>query len=229
MTSREQASTDPADTRHLHAGDRITMGEFAAHLDAAGVWLRQLAVAGERPDVPVELEDMLARIDRLAQDLKEMAGTAAEVDNTITDERPLAPGFRDEPWGAAAFGADPDRTRYGKTLSTVLTYRQILSLARSDTPWAAEQARPGISYLAGLEGLPDLDRWESKRGTARRAAERESRITAQVLRESCDSCGAAAGKNCSTRTGRLTEAAHQPRRKAAVATIEAQEAAGTPE
>ncbi|MET8146463.1 hypothetical protein ABZU32_39655 [Sphaerisporangium sp. NPDC005288] len=52
-----QTSTDAERTEHLRAGARITLDQLAVHLDAAAVWLRQVAIAAETPAVPVELGD----------------------------------------------------------------------------------------------------------------------------------------------------------------------------
>ncbi|ONF73922.1 hypothetical protein AVR91_0204110 [Amycolatopsis keratiniphila subsp. keratiniphila] len=197
------------------------MEELVTHLSAAAVWLRQLAVAAERPAVPVELEQVCDELSGQASRISGLAETLAEVDNIITEERPLARTFGGtEPWGFAAYGADTDKTRYGKRLSTVLTHHQVAALARPDTPWRADQAEPGIPYLEGLDGLPELDRWESKRADKRRAAEREKRIREQTRAEPCTTCGAEPGRECQTRTGRLAEMPHQARRQAAVATID---------
>ncbi|MDB4873516.1 MAG: hypothetical protein JWL97_4520, partial [Gemmatimonadales bacterium] len=71
--SGEQMSTDPADTGHLRAGDRITLSELATELDAAAVWLRQLARAAETPLIPVELGEMCDQLDQAAERLVEKA------------------------------------------------------------------------------------------------------------------------------------------------------------
>jgi hypothetical protein len=227
MTGTQQQSTDPTDTRHLHAGERITLDELAVHLSAAATWLRQLAIAAERPAVPVELGQLCDELDGAASRLASSAETVAEIDTIISDEQPLAPTFGGtEPWGFAAYGADPDKKRFGKQLSTVLTHWQIRSLARDDRPWRADHAVEGIPYLAGLDGLPGLDRWESARAAKRRAADRERRILAQTLQEPCDTCGAQPGRECQTRTGRVAELAHQVRRRAAVATVDRAEPSG---
>lgn len=215
-----QNSTDPTDTAHLHAGERITLEELSTQLSAAAVWLRQLAIAAERPSVPVELDEVCRDLDRMADELARVGGHIAEVDAIIVDGKPLARTFGSEPWGAAAHGLDPDKTKYGKRLSTVLTHHQIVALARPDSPWRADQAEPGVPYLKGIAGLPGLDRWESQRGAKRRAKEREQRIFAQTRLESCPSCGAEPKGECRTKTGRLAEVSHRPRRQAAIATID---------
>ncbi|SEB43861.1 hypothetical protein SAMN04489727_1749 [Amycolatopsis tolypomycina] len=216
-----QHSTDPADTAHLHAGDRITLEELATHLSAAAVWLRQLGIAAERPAVPVEFNQLCEELGTVGNRLAGLAETVAEVDAIITEERPLARTFGGtEPWGFAAYGVDPTQTKYGKRLSTVLTHHQIKALTRSDAPWRADHAEPGVSYLDGLDGLPGLGTWESKRAAERRAAEREQRIREQTRNESCTTCGAQPGRDCQTRTGRLAEMPHQGRRQSAVATID---------
>lgn len=221
-----QTSTDPTDTSHLRAGDRITLEELAVQMSAAAVWLRQLAIAAETPAVPVELEDICDELDRSANDLARKAERVAEVNGIIADERPLHRMFNGtEPWGFAAHGVDPDKTRYGKRLSTVLTHHQISALARPDMPWRADQAAPGISYLDGLDGLPGVERWESRRGAKRRAQEREARIFQQTRQIQCPSCGAEPGRECQTKTGRVAELSHQPRRQAAVVLVDEQLAA----
>lgn len=136
MTVVEQNSTDPTSTGHLHAGERITLDELATHLSAARVWLRQLAVAAERPAVPVELGKLCDELDRMAKDLGDRAAELAKTDAVIRDERPLP------------------RTLFGSA-----------------------------------------------------------------------TCGAEPGRECRTRTGRLAELDHQPRRQKAVATIDAGDAA----
>ncbi|GHH57624.1 zinc finger domain-containing protein [Lentzea cavernae] len=220
-----QTSTHPTDTAHLHDGDRITLEELSIHLSAAAVWLRQLAIAAETPSVPVELEEFCDDLDRAANELVRKAERVAEVNGIIADEKPLHRKFNgSEPWGFAAHGADPDKTRYGKKLSTVLTHHQIVALARPDMPWRSDQTEPGIAYLDGLDGLPGLDRWESKRGAKRRAQEREQRILATTRQTPCPSCGAEPNRECRTKTGRVAELSHQPRRQAAVAHVDAAEA-----
>lgn len=216
----KQTSTHPTDTAHLHNGERITLEELAVHLSATAVLLRQLAIATERPAVPVELDELCGDLDRIADDLARKAETIAEVEAIIADEKPLARRFGSEPWGFAAYGLDPERTIYRKRLSTVLTHHQITALARPDSPWRADQAEPGISYLEGLDGLPDLDRFESQRGARRRAREREDRILKLTTELPCPSCGAEAGRSCTTKTGRVAELSHQPRRQAAVAHVD---------
>jgi hypothetical protein len=222
----QQNSTDPTDNGHLFAGERITLDELATHLSAVRVWLRQLAVAAERPAVPVELGKLCDELDRMAEDVGDRAAELAKVDAVIQDGRPLPRTMfgGNEPWGAAAHGADPDKAKYGKRLSTVLSFHQILRLAYDEMPWRADQAEPGISYLEGLEGLPGLDRWESPRAARRRAQEREQRIQAQTRQEVCPTCHAEPGGECRTRTGRLAELDHKPRRQKAVATIDAADA-----
>lgn len=220
-----QTSTEPTDTAHLHAGERITLEELAVHLSAAAVWLRQLAIAAERPSIPVELDEVCGELDRKASDLARTAEQIAEVDAIITDEKLLARKFGSEPWGFAAHGLDPDRTTYRKRLSTVLTHHQIVALARPDSPWRADQAEPGVAYLDGLDGLPGLDRFESQRGARRRAQEREQRILEQTRQLLCPSCGAEPDRDCRTKTGRVAELSHQPRRQAAVAVVDEQLAA----
>jgi hypothetical protein len=216
-----QNSTSPTDTAHLHDGERITLEELATHLSAASVWLRQLAIAIERPAIPVELDELCGDLDRAAGELARSAERIAEVDAIITDELPLARTFGSEPWGYAAHGLDPDKTKYGKRLSTVLTHHQIIALGRTDSPWRADQAVPGVAYLDGLDGLPGLDRFESQRGARRRAKEREQRILEQMLKQPCPSCGAEPDRGCKTKTGRMAELSHQPRRQAAIAAVDA--------
>lgn len=74
----EQTSTDPTATEHLRAGDRITLDEIAVHLNAAAVWLRQLAVAAETPNVPVDLgRNLCDELDSMARRSKSTARTSA--------------------------------------------------------------------------------------------------------------------------------------------------------
>lgn len=217
-----QNSTEATDTEHLHAGERITLDEVVVALSAAATWLQQVAIAAERPAVPVELEEICGDLHRTADDLTRTAKTLAEVDAVITDRTPLMRTFGKEPWGAAAHGLDRDE--FGKRLSTVLTPRQILGLARTDSPWRFEQAEPGIAYLDGLDGLPDLDRWESQRGARRRAAEREERILAETTKHACPTCQAKPDAPCKTKNGWVSDKAHQPRRKAAIAVVDGKHA-----
>ncbi len=209
---RYQASTDPADTAHLRAGDRITLTELATELGAVAVWLRQLAIAAETPAVPVELGDMCDQLDQTAADLSRKAEVIADVDQIITERRPLRPFFPTrEPWGLRAHGSDRDK--WGKRLSTVLSHRQINSLALADMPWRDEE--PGITYLDGIAGLPGLDAWESPRAARRRAAARAKAIDALARQILCPTCSAPAGRDCTTKTGRLAEQLHRPRVAAA--------------
>ncbi|MCX9193162.1 hypothetical protein C3Y87_17480 [Carbonactinospora thermoautotrophica] len=201
------------------SGERITLDQLAVDLNGAAVWLRQLALAAERPDVPIELGELCDELDRTAKHLEEMSQVIAEVDRIITERVPLKPFFPGrEPWGARAHRADPDRQTWPKRLSTVLTHWQIRSLAREDMPWRDEE--PGIPYLDGLAGLPDLENWESPRAARRRAAERLDAIQAQALRESCERCDAGPGQPCRTSTGRLAEAYHRPRIHRATAVVD---------
>ncbi|MGW3346766.1 zinc finger domain-containing protein [Nonomuraea rubra] len=201
--------------------ERITLDDLAVQLDAVAVWLRQLALAAERPAVPVELgENVCQRLDALAKELAELGRDVAKVDIIISEQQPLRPHLHaNEPWGARAHGSD--RTEWGKRLSTVLSLRQILWLAAdANMPWRDEE--PGIPYLAGLAGLPGLEDWESPRAAARRTAERLAAIDKQALQEECDSCSAGAGKHCRTKNGRYAEAFHRPRIRAAAATVDEQ-------
>ncbi|MFG2000398.1 hypothetical protein ACGFNU_14715 [Spirillospora sp. NPDC048911] len=147
------------------------------HLNAAATWLRQLAIAAERPGVPVELGDnVCARPALFGDELARLSNDVAETDQIITDDRPLKPFLsmhNREPWGSRAYGEDP--ATWGKRLSTVLSMRQILMLAREDEePWRNNE--PGISYLDGIKDLPGIDDWVSKRAADRLARARHAAI-----------------------------------------------------
>lgn len=215
---RHQASTDPAYTAHLRAGERITLPELATEISAAAAWLRQIAIAAETPDIPVELGEMCESLDQTATDLAAKATYLADVDRIITDRVPLNPFFGGrEPWGLRAHGSD--REQFGKRLSTVLTHWQIRHLAQKDMPWRDDE--PGIPYLDGIEGLPGLEAWESTRAERRRAAEREAAIRGLTRLTVCPTCEAGSRQDCRTKTGRLAEQFHRPRIAAATTEYDA--------
>jgi hypothetical protein len=237
----QQTSTAPTTTGHLRAGDRLTLDELAVHLDAAAVWLRQLAVAAETPDVPVDFGGNLCdRLDSIAGELADFAGNVAKVDRIIADRTPLAATLGGGPygdlWGARALAQEARRT----PPPVVLTLWQILALARwhdaellldelperpvrqrTPAPWRAE----GIAYLDGLAGVPGLDAWESPRADRRRAGERRAAILAQALREPCTTCKAEPGAQCRTKNGRIADAFHRPRLDAATKVIDHEDGA----
>ncbi|RCG17908.1 hypothetical protein DQ384_39380 [Sphaerisporangium album] len=221
---REQASTDPERTEHLRAGQRITLDELAVHLDAVAVLLRQLAVAAETPAVPIELGDNLCeRLDSMAKDLEVLGRDVGRADTIITEFQPLRPFMPDRaPWGVRAHGSDRDK--WGKRLSTVLSLRQILAQAAEDLRWRDEE--PGIPYLAGLDGLPGLEEWESVRAARRRAAAREAAIQAEARQQRCSTCRAMAGTYCRTKNGHLAGTFHKPRLAAATKTVDERIAEG---
>ncbi|MFI6883954.1 hypothetical protein [Streptosporangium canum] len=107
----EQVSTDPARTEHLRAGERLTLDELAVHLDAAQVWLRQLALAAETPAVPIELgANVCDRLDAMAEELGRLGQDIAQADAVISAWQPLRPYLPNrEPWGARAHGSDRDK------------------------------------------------------------------------------------------------------------------------
>ncbi len=205
----EQTSTDPARTEHLHAGERITLDELAVHLNAAAVWLRQLALAAETPTVPIELgANVSDRLDTIAAELAKLGHDVAQADVVIAEWQPLRPYLPNrEPWGARAHGSDRDK--WGKRLSTVLSLRQVLVLVADDLLWRDEE--PGIAYLDGLNGIPGLEEWESPRAARRRAAARQAAIQAQAKQEECTTCQAIPGTHCRTKNGHVAETFHKPR------------------
>ncbi|GAA5076538.1 hypothetical protein HNP84_007354 [Thermocatellispora tengchongensis] len=198
---------------------RITLDQLAVDLDGAAVWLRDLSIAAERPAVPVELgENVCDRLEHMSKELATLARDVARIDTIITELQPLRPYLHQrEPWGTRAHGSD--REQWGKRLSTVLSMRQIIYLAADDLPWRDEE--PGIPYLAGIEGLPDLEEWESPRAARRREAARQAAIQEQALQETCTTCSAQPGRPCVTSTGRTAELYHKPRIKAATAEVDA--------
>ncbi|MFF0250769.1 hypothetical protein ACWEU6_12665 [Streptosporangium sandarakinum] len=209
MSTGQQASTDPDSTAHLRAGDRITLDELAVHLDAAAVWLRQLAIAAETPAVPIELgANVSDRLDAMADELARLGRDVAQADTVISEGQPLRPCLPDRvPWGVRAHGSD--RGQWGKHLSTVLSLRQLLMLAAADLPWNDEER--GIAYLDGLNGLPGLEEWESPRAAERRAAAQRAAIQAQARQEHCETCQAVPGTHCRTKNDRIADAYHKPR------------------
>ncbi|WP_433259405.1 hypothetical protein ACQPYK_50150 (plasmid) [Streptosporangium sp. CA-135522] len=200
---KKQTSTDPARTEHLRCGKRITLDELAVHLDAARVWLRQLALAAETPAVPIELgANICDRLDAMADELGRLGQDVARADAVISQWQPLRPYLPNwEPWGARAHGSD--RQQWGKRLSTVLSLHQVLALVSEDLPWRDEE--PGIAYLDGLNGIPGLEEWESPR------AARAAAIQAQARQEVCATCQAIAGTHCRTKNGHIAETYHKPR------------------
>lgn len=232
----QQTSTDPTDTAHLREGDRITLDELAVHLNAAHVWLRQLAVAAETPAVPVELgKNLCDDLDAMANRLEEASQNVAELDAVITGRAPLAPTLPDgAPWGARAVDAEtPQRSKP----TVIPTMHQVLGLARWHQETRALQKMPvrpvrqrtpspaaqdGITYLDGIAGVPGLDEWESPRAAERRARARVALIQVQARQEHCATCGAAPGDLCRTKTGRAAETFHRPRITAATKAVDGQ-------
>ncbi|TDD31676.1 hypothetical protein E1287_25790 [Actinomadura sp. KC06] len=233
----EQTGTDPTATGHLHAGNRITLDELAVHLNAVGVWLRQLAVAAETPDVPVDLgQNLCVDLDSMARRLEESGQKVAELDAIIAGRAPLAPTLPDGAlWGARVLDTkDPKRSKP----VVIPTMYQVLGLARwheqtralIDLPVRPERQRPpspaapdGIAYVDGIADIPGLDAWESPRAAERRARARAAAIQAQALCEHCTSCDAAPGDHCRTKTNRVAETYHRPRITAATATVDEQD------
>ncbi|MFE9099792.1 zinc finger domain-containing protein [Actinomadura geliboluensis] len=229
----EQTSTEPTATEHLRAGERITLDELAVHLNAAAVWLRQLAVAAETPAVPVDLGKNLSdELDHMARRLEEAGFDVGELDAVITSRTPLAPTLPDgSPWGARAVDADASRAKP----VVIATMRQILGMARwhQQTRTLVElPARPqrqrtpspaapdGIPYLDGIDGVPGLEQWESPRAAERRARARAAAIQVQARQTQCTTCDAAPGDPCRTKTNRVAETYHRPRVTAATAVID---------
>ncbi|MFD9948823.1 hypothetical protein ACFWYW_46770 [Nonomuraea sp. NPDC059023] len=211
---------DP-DTRYLHHGDRITLDELAVHLSAAARWLDHLAIAAEKPAVPIELGDNVCdRLTALSRELGQLGADIGKVDEIITEQRPLAPYLSmhgREPWGSRAHGEEP--AKYGKRLSTILSLRQIERLARHDEePWANHE--PGIPYLEGIKDLPGLEEWESKRAADRLARARHAAIDAQAKEELCTTCQAKPGSWCRTKNGFVADTFHKPRTRAATAVVD---------
>lgn len=210
------AAIDRSDYLLSNVASPITLDELAVELDAIAVRLRELAVAAERPAVPVELRKICEQLDGTASSLDQLATSLAQTDAIIAGEQPLSPFFeRDRPWGFRALNAKPDSL--GRRPSTVLSNWQICALANRQT-WDDDQ--PGIPYLEGLAGLPDLDSWESSRAAERRQAERALAIQQAAAREPCTTCGAAAGNPCVTRTGRVAEMFHRPRLAVGTAAVD---------
>ncbi|WP_433330093.1 hypothetical protein [Spirillospora sp. CA-294931] len=231
----DQTSADPAATEHLRAGERITLDELAVHLNAAALWLRQLAIAAETPDVPVDLGgNVCDYLDSQAKQLSNLSERVAQLDQTIADRVPLASTLPDgAPWGARAHQARDERP--DARLVIIPTMEQVLGLVRwhqatrvfGDLPARPARQRPpsplltnGIPYLDGLADLPDLEHWESPRAARRREAQRQAAIQGQALQEDCSTCQAAPGAHCRTRNGRIAEAVHRPRINAATHTID---------
>jgi hypothetical protein len=211
----EQSRTDPSDTGHLAGAQRITLDEVAVHLSAAAVWLRQVARAAETPQPPVELADLIASLSSTADQLDRHSAQMTGLHTVITDEVLLSTEFLGgKPWGAAVANAAPDR--YGPP-PTILTPAQIDHL-RQQARWNPDA--PTTNYLAGISGVPGLDRFESKTAHARRAIERERAITAAALTVPCPTCQAEPGNGCRTKTGRLAETRHAARTKHATELID---------
>ncbi|ACZ87575.1 hypothetical protein [Streptosporangium roseum] len=206
---KTQLSTDPANTEHLRCGERITMDELAVHLDAARVWLRQLALAAETPTVPIELgANICDRLDAMAEEPGRFGQNLARADTVISAWQPLRPYLPNrESWGARAHGSD--RQQWGKRLSTVLSLHQLLAPVSDDLPWRDEE--PGIAYLDGLNGIPGVGEWESARAARRRAAARQAAIQDQAQQERCSTCQAIAGTHRRTENGHIADAYHKPR------------------
>ncbi|WP_030237442.1 hypothetical protein [Streptomyces sp. NRRL S-350] len=224
-----QTSTDPADTAHLRAGKRITLEEITLHLSGAGVLLAQLARAAETPDQPVELADLIDPLNRCAAELAAFAKMAGHLTAIVAGDVPLALAMPDGArWGAAARGEER-RESYGGP-AVVPTIRQLEMLAdrvAAHDPGAPawRQSRFGqetetIRFPEAMAGVTFV---ESKAARARRAAEREQAIRAEVLETVCSSpqCGAEKGDHCRTSTGRISEQPHKGRLDEARATVDA--------
>lgn len=233
----EQTSTDPTVTGHLHAGERITLDELAVHLNAAAVWLRQLAIAAETPDVPVDLgKNLCDDLDSMARRLEEGGQHVGELDEVIASRAPLAPTLPDGAlWGARAVDSDTSQRRMPVVVPTMW---QVLGLARwhqetralvglparPERQRTASSAAPdGIAYLDGIADVPGLENWEAPRAAERRARERAALIQVQARQEHCKTCRAEPSDLCRTRPGRGAETFHRPRIIAATKVVDKQD------
>lgn len=210
--NRPQTSTDPADTAHLFAGERITLDELAVHLSAVGVWLRQLARAAETPMVPVELAELIESWVREADSMDRHASRLGELAEVVEGEVPLAVAFYGgKPWGAAAAGQPRDEYGAAPVVPTVNQVWHLRVQAERNPEEPTCTYRAGIGEVAGFE---------SKYAAGRRAAERAEALHATTLATACPRCSAAPGAHCLTRTGRLADVFHKPRTVAAEAAID---------
>ncbi|MFB8441245.1 hypothetical protein ACFC7A_19585 [Streptomyces niveus] len=128
----------------------------------------------------------------------------------VDGEVPLAtalPGG--DPWGVAARGSD--RRDYGGP-AIVPTVWQLLRLAQ-DAKRVGAGGKETTTYPEAMDGIGIG--WESKAATARRRRERDAAVAVEVLRLTCEKCGANDGQQCKTRNGWAADSAHVGRQRQA--------------
>lgn len=215
MTRMDANETDLS---AVQSGKRITIDELAVGLSAARLMLRQLALAAETPDRPVELSDTIKDLRRIADNVGEQADRAAFLVRVVEGDVPLAKTFKGkDPWGKAARGTD--REDYGGP-AIIPTQWQLLHLAQQ-AKWALAQDENAdtTTYPEAMDGVGRG--WESKEAQARRRRERDAAVAREVLLILCESCAAGEGEQCRTKNGRVSEKPHVVRQREAETAVDA--------
>lgn len=205
-----------ADTTALMAGKNITLDEITAELSAIELRLRQLARAAETPATPVEIADAIDSMRSSASNLRELRDRMGLLSRIVEGDVLLDTAFpTGDPWGVAA--RDTDRTDFGGP-AIVPTMWQLIRLAQ-DGKRAAAGGRETTTYPQAMAGIGIG--WESKAASARRRRERDAAVAVEVLRITCEKCGAGDGEQCRTAKGWTTEKPHVGRQREAETTVDA--------
>ncbi|MGA4842092.1 zinc finger domain-containing protein [Streptomyces sp. G45] len=215
-TSEYETSAE-ADLSGLMAGPRITVDELAVELAGIELRLRQLARAAEIPSAPVELADAIDIMRSSAASVRRLSDQLETVARIVEGDVPLARHFeRGDPWGVAARGTD--HQDFGGP-AIVPTLWQLLHLAKRATqPRDMEGSDETTTYPEAMAGIGI---WESKAAAVRRRRERDAAVAAEVLRRSCERCGAGEGELCRTSNGRSSEKPHVARLRKAEGVVDA--------
>ncbi|MFI1798997.1 hypothetical protein ACH427_16850 [Streptomyces sp. NPDC020379] len=217
MTDTHETAAE-TDTTGLIEGKNITLDELAVELAGIELRLRQLARAAEVPATPVELADVINSLRSTASTVRETSDRMGFLARIVEGDVPLATTFPSgDPWGTAARGTD--RKDFGGP-AIVPTVWQLVRLAQDAKLASAEGAegRETTTYPEAMAGIGIG--WESKAASSRRRRERDAEVAVEVLRLTCEKCGAGDGQQCKTAKGWPADKAHVGRQRQAEATVD---------